>query len=257
MTTTTFRNIERIVPAKPNSIGTGFQSYDIGQQQLGSAIQPFLQLAHYFMSQPTFHEHSHQGFSAVTYMFEDSEGSFFNEDNQGDRSMIHPGDLHWTQAGLGIRHNETPTEPGKICHGIQMFVDLPLVEKSLPGKAFHLSAAQIPHYETATGAKVRVVVGSANGVTSPLNITTKIGFFDAILPANTSINHEIAARESAFILVIKGSGYAEISSPKEMLRDRQIFQAQDAIMFANEGDEISIQAGAEGLQYVLCLGQPI
>ena len=107
------------------------------------------------MSQPTFHEHSHQGFSAVTYMFEDSEESFFNEDNQGDRSMIHPSDLHWTQAGLGIRHNETPTEPSKLCHGIQMFVDLPLVEKSLLGKAFHLSTAQIPYYETATGAWIR------------------------------------------------------------------------------------------------------
>ena len=248
MTTNTFRKIDRIVPAKPNSIGTGLKTYDIGQQQLGVAIQPFLQLAHYFMTQPTFAEHPHRGFSAVTYMFEDSEGSFFNEDNQGDRSTIYPGDLHWTQAGSGIRHNETPVEPGKICHGIQMFVDLPTVDKSLPAKAFHLSAAQIPVYETATGARVRVVVGSANGVTSPLDITTKIGFFDVILPANASIEHEVAAHESAFILVVKGSGYSG--------SDRQVFQAQEAVLFANDGDRLAVQAGAEGLQYILCLGQP-
>jgi redox-sensitive bicupin YhaK (pirin superfamily) len=247
MTTNTFRKIDKIVPAKPNSIGTGLKTYDIGQQNLGTAIQPYLQLAHYYMTQPTFAEHPHKGFSAVTYMFEDSEGSFLNEDNQGDRSTIYPGDLHWTQAGSGIRHNETPTEPGRICHGMQMFIDLPIVDKSLPGKAFHLSAAEIPVYETATGARVRVIVGSANGVTSPLDITTKIGFFDAILPANIFIEHEVAAHESAFILVIKGSGYSG--------DDKQTFQIHDSVMFDNDGDKLSIQAGAEGLQYILCIGQ--
>jgi redox-sensitive bicupin YhaK (pirin superfamily) len=247
MTTITFRKIDRIVQAKSNFIGTGFKSYDIGQQQVGSAIQPFLQLAHYFMSQPTFREHPHQGFSAVTYMFEDSEGSFFNEDNQGDRSTIYPGDLHWTQAGSGIRHNETPIEPGKICHGIQMFVDLPIADKVLPPKAFHLSAAQIPVYQTDSGARVRVVVGSANGITSPLDITTKIRFLDVMLPAHAAIKHDISTHESAFILVVKGSGQT----------DDQIFQTQDAVLFENEGNQLSIQAGAEGLQYVLCIGQAI
>jgi redox-sensitive bicupin YhaK (pirin superfamily) len=247
MTPTTFRKIDKIIPANPNTIGIGLKTYDIGQQNLGAAIQPYLQLAHYYMTQPTFAEHPHKGFSAVTYMFEDSEGSFLNEDNQGDRSIIYPGDLHWTQAGSGIRHNETPVEPGKICHGMQMFIDLPIADKSLPGKAFHISAAQIPIYETATGARVRVVVGSDNGVTSPLNITTTIGLFDAILPANTSIEHEIAAHESAFLLVIKGSGYSG--------NEQQIFKIQDAVMFAHDGDRISIQAGAKGLQYILCLGQ--
>lgn len=246
MTTTTFRKIDLIVPAKPNSIGTGLKTYEISQQNLGATIQPYLQLTHYYMTQPTFREHPHQGFSAVTYMFEDSEGSFLNEDNQGDRSIIYPGDLHWTQAGSGIRHNETPVEPGKSCHGMQMFIDLPIVDKSLPGKAFHLSAAQIPVYETA-GGRVRVVVGSANGVTSPLNITTKIGFFDVMLSANSSIDHEVAVHESAFLLVIKGSGYSG--------RDRQTFKIQDSVIFANEGNRVSIQSGAEGLQYILCLGE--
>jgi redox-sensitive bicupin YhaK (pirin superfamily) len=250
MTTTNFRKIERIVTAKQTEIGTGFKSYDIEQQQLGEVIHPFLQLANYFMTEPTFREHPHQGFSAVTYMFEDSEGSFFNEDSQGDRSMIHPGDLHWTQAGSGIRHNETPTEPGKICHGIQMFVDLPLADKSLPGKAYHLSAAQIPTYHTDTGGRVRVVVGSANGVTSPLDITTKIGFLDVQLPANAKIEHKIAAHESVFLYVIKGSGHAG---------DSQTFKTPEAVLFAPNGDAlfptvgIAIQAGEEGLQYILCI----
>jgi redox-sensitive bicupin YhaK (pirin superfamily) len=237
------RKVLKIVEAKPESFGTGFKAYNFGQQNLGAAIAPFLNLAHYFMTQPTFREHPHQGFSAVTYMFEDSEGSFFNEDSQGDRTMIDPGDLHWTQAGSGIRHNETPTEPGKVCHGIQMFVDLPLVDKSMPAKAFHLNASQIPDYKTATGSRVRVVVGSANRVTSPLDISTKITFLDAIVPANGSIEHEIASNQSAFLLVIKGSG----------LSGSDRFQTLEAVLFDNDGDRLSIQAGVEGLQYILAI----
>jgi hypothetical protein len=61
------------------------------------------------------------------------------------------------------------------------------------------------------------------------------------------IEHEVATHESAFILVIKGSGYSG--------NDKQTFQIHYSVMFDNDGDKLSIQAGAEGLQYILCLGQ--
>jgi redox-sensitive bicupin YhaK (pirin superfamily) len=247
MNNTISRTVQQIVTAKPFTHGQGFQAYSVGQQQLGKQIAPFLQLDHYFMTQPTFAEHPHQGFSAVTYMFEDSEGSFFNEDSQGDRSTIAPGDIHWTQAGSGIRHNETPIEPGKICHGIQMFVDLPIADKSLPAQAFHLTAAQIPVYTTDAGGRVRVVVGEANGVTSPLNISTKIRFLDVILPANSSIDHKVAADESVFLLAVKGSGF--VGETKESV------QTNEATLFAITGNIVTIQAGANGFQYVLGIGQ--
>jgi redox-sensitive bicupin YhaK (pirin superfamily) len=240
------RNVLTVVQAKPFSHGTGFKAYSVGQQSLGAEIAPFLQLDHYFMTQPTFGEHPHQGFSAVTYMFEDSEGSFFNQDSQGDRSMIYPGDLHWTQAGSGIRHDETPTEPGKLCHGIQMFVDLPLADKSLPAKAFHLSSAQISVHETVEGGRVRVVVGSAYGLISPLQISTQIRFLDITLPANSSLKHELATNESAFILVIQGTG---------TVGQTQTIQIHEAALFENTGDTIQVQAGIEKLQYILCIGQ--
>jgi redox-sensitive bicupin YhaK (pirin superfamily) len=245
MNNTISRTVQQIVTAKPFTHGQGFQAYSVGQQQLGPQIAPFLQLDHYFMTQPTFAEHPHQGFSAVTYMFEDAEGSFFNEDSQGDRSTIAPGDIHWTQAGSGIRHNETPIEPGEICHGIQMFVDLPMADKSLPAQAFHLTAAQIPVYTTDAGGRVRVVVGEANGVTSPLKISTKICFLDVILPANSSIDHKVAADESVFLLAVKGSGFVG--------KTQDAIEANQATLFTPGGNNIHAKAGAEGLQYVLCI----
>jgi redox-sensitive bicupin YhaK (pirin superfamily) len=84
-------------------------------------------------------------------------------------------------------------------------------------------------------------------VISPLDITTKIGFFDVTLPVNNYIEHEVAAHESAFLLVIKGSGYS--------CSDKQTFKIHDSVMFSNDGDRLSIQSGAKGLQYILCLGQ--
>jgi redox-sensitive bicupin YhaK (pirin superfamily) len=241
------RQAIQVVTAQPFSHGQGFQAYSVGQQSLGATIAPFLQLDHYFMTQPTFAEHPHQGFSAVTYMFEDSAGSFFNEDSQGDRSTIAPGDLHWTQAGSGIRHNETPIEPGKICHGVQMFIDLPLADKSLPAQAFHLPADRIPVYTTATGGRVRVVVGDAHGLTSPLKISTKIRFLDVILPANSVIEHEVAPSESVFLLAVKGSGL--IGETQDAIKTNQ------ATLFMPTGNNIKTQAGADGLQYVLCISQ--
>jgi redox-sensitive bicupin YhaK (pirin superfamily) len=241
------RQAIQVVQAKPFSHGQSFQAYSVGQQSLGTEIAPFLQLDHYFMTQPTFAEHPHQGFSAVTYMFEDSAGSFFNEDSQGDRSTIAPGDLHWTQAGSGIRHNETPIEPGKMCHGIQMFVDLPLADKSLPAQAFHLTADQIPVYTTTDGGRVRVVVGNAHGLTSPLKITTKIRFLDVILPANSSIDHEVAAHESVFLLAVKGSGVVG--------ETQDAIEVNQATLFTPTGNSIKTQAGSDGLQYVLCISQ--
>jgi len=77
-----------------------------------------------YMRAPIFPPHPHTGFSAVTYMFEDSAGSFQNRDSLGDRALIHPGDLHWTQAGSGLMYEEVPSLPGTLCHGAQIFVNL-------------------------------------------------------------------------------------------------------------------------------------
>ncbi len=245
MNTITIRNPSRIVQAQPFTHGKGFKAYSIGQQSLGTSIHPFLQLDHYYMSQPTFGEHPHQGIAAVTYMFEDSEGSFFNQDSQGDRSLIHPGDLHWTQAGSGVRHDETPTEPGKVCHGIQMFVDLSHADKSALASAFHLKSADVPIHTTSTGGRVRVVLGSAHGIKSPLRLSTSIHFFDVTVPAHQKIEHEISEDAIAFLLMIRGVG--------KLGQTEQSIQAQEAALFESTGTVIQVQASSEEIQYILCL----
>lgn len=202
------RQIIHSVPAHPMSRSNAFTAFSINGGNLGAKIDPFLQLDHFFMKQPTFAAHPHAGFSAVTSLFEDSEGSFLNRDSQGDSSLIQPGDLHWTQAGRGMIHEETPTEPGQLCHGVQIFVNLSAVNKFSPPQAFHLNAADIPVFTSPEQGRVRVAVGDAFGLSSPLTeILTLVTLLDVSLSAKSAIDHDIAAEHNAFVWVIQGQGW--------------------------------------------------
>jgi redox-sensitive bicupin YhaK (pirin superfamily) len=59
-------------------------------------MDPFIGIDSYTMPQPFFGPHPHAGMSAVTLMLPEAEGGFINRDSLGDRSIIGPGDLHWT-----------------------------------------------------------------------------------------------------------------------------------------------------------------
>ncbi|WP_436304007.1 MULTISPECIES: pirin-like C-terminal cupin domain-containing protein [unclassified Variovorax] len=54
-------------------------------------IDPFLGIDHAWMSAPTFPPHPHAGFSAVTYLFLDSETGIANPDSPGNSTLIQPG----------------------------------------------------------------------------------------------------------------------------------------------------------------------
>ena len=124
-------------------MGTGFTSYGL-RTTPDFPLDPFINLDDFRMSEPTFPPHPHAGFSAVTYMFEDSAGAFTNRDSLGDHSRIGPGSLHWTQAAAGMMHEEIPEQRGLVCHGLQMFVNLRSDHKNAAPRAFHVDAAAVP-----------------------------------------------------------------------------------------------------------------
>ena len=244
----TQRSLLKKTQAHTMSHSQAFQASNVGRSNLGEGVDPFLQIDHFRMSQPVFPPHPHAGFSALTYMFEDSEGSFVNRDSISPEEsvLIHPGDLHWTQAGSGTVHEEVPAELGVVCHGLQIFVNLAAVDKFSQPQAFHLSSADIPVYEVP-GQKVRVVMGSAFDLTSPLETATSISVLDVTLSAGEKISHAIPADRNAFVLVIKGHGnFCE-----------QRLEANSAGLFDNAAETVSVQAGAQDLQYVLFSGKPI
>lgn len=162
-----------------------------------------LNIDHFHMSEPTFPPHPHAGFSAVTWMLPWSKGAFINRDCRGDRSRIGPGELHWTQAGSGMLHEEIPEVAGSDCEGLQMFVKLPESEEMSAPRAFHLNAEQVPVFE-AQGARVRVLVGTVGGVRSP--IPEHSGTTLAQVSAAGSCSLQIPEGVDAFAMVLRGEG---------------------------------------------------
>ncbi|PZV11088.1 MAG: pirin family protein [Pseudanabaena sp.] len=243
------RNVIQIVRAEVMSDRPEFRAYSLGRHNFGDGIDPFIQLDHFYMRAPIFPPHPHAGFSAVTYMFEDSVGSFQNRDSLGDHALIHPGDLHWTQAGSGIIHEEVPSPPGSLCHGAQIFVNLAAKHKWSQPVALHLDSAQVPEYLISKGGKVRVVVGTAFGLTSPLQPLTPVTLLDVTLPPQGKIVHTLPSLHHAFVHVIEGSG--------EFGAERSHLGTLDVALL-EPGSEIAIiQADECGLHYLLGAGAPL
>src|ERR671937_2534716 len=74
--------------------------------------------------------HPHRGFETVTYIM---DGIFEHQDSNGGGGVITNGDTQWMTAGAGILHIEKPPEhlvvSGGLFHGLQLWVNLPKVQK--------------------------------------------------------------------------------------------------------------------------------
>ena len=186
------------------SKGEGFIATSL-RDQVGD-LDPVLNVDHFHMSMPTFPPHPHAGFSAVTYMFEDSAGSIVNRDSLGDQSRIGPGCLHWTRAASGIIHEEVPEDLGVDCHGLQIFINLAARDKNLPPRIFHIEPEDIPVTVPAAGARIRVVTGELFGKAAPLDkSTTGVEIYDVSL-SGTETDIPVDPEQNIFVIVIDGEG---------------------------------------------------
>ncbi len=211
-------------------------------------LDPLLAVTDFHMSQPTFAPHPHAGFSAVTYMFRDSAGSFRNRDSLGDSSLIQPGDLHWTQAAHGMMHEEIPTEPGIDCHGLQLFVNLRAEHKHAAPRALHVAANQVPVVTPSAGVTVRVVAGEAFGTSSPLDgLLTPITLLDVELAPGAVAQLPVASGDRGVLLVGEGS-----LAVGDTLLARLAVASLDG-----RGDHVELIAGPAGASLLLLAGTPI
>lgn len=244
------RSVRARASLRESRVSSGFTSFGL-RSLPGYALDPFLNLDDFRMSVPTFPPHPHAGFSAVTYMFEDSPGAFVNRDSLGDRSRIGPGALHWTQAARGMMHEEIPEAPGTLCHGLQMFVNLRAADKLAPPRAFHLAPEEIPEARPAPGARVRVLAGNLLEARSPLtDLLTPILLLDVQLASAARVALPIDA-PTCFVLTLAGGGEFGPAGA------RVAAQAHEAIGFADDGDQVELTAGADGLHLLLAAGSPI
>lgn len=212
----------------------------------GFSLDPFLNVDDFRMSRATFPPHPHAGFSAVTVMLEDAAGAFVNRDSLGDRSRISPGGVHWTQAARGMLHEEVPEVPGVESHGLQVFVNLQAAHKLHPSRAFRVEPAEVP-VVLEDGARLRVLAGEQRGRRSPLDaLLTPVLMLDIQLAPGARTRVHVDVDDNAFAMSLGGSGRLG-SAP---------CGPHHAAGFAQDGDEIVLEAGPNGLQVFVAAGRP-
>lgn len=222
-------------------------------------IDPFIGVDVFDMPQPFFLPHPHGGMSAITYLLPESPGGVRNRDSLGDDSTIAPGDLHWTQAGAGIIHEETPSTSGLAALGLQIFVNMPRHRKQQPAAVFKTAAAEMPVVQLA-GADIRVVAGTLLGQTAPLSAqneawATPVAIWDVHLEPNADIRLPLPPSHQASVLVLNGSCINTTLGQEIKAQAAMIFD--DVSTIENPPTHLRLQAGAQGARLTVLAGQPL
>jgi redox-sensitive bicupin YhaK (pirin superfamily) len=127
--------------------------------------------------------HPHIGLATVTYLF---EGAMMHRDSLGSTQLIEPGAINWMTAGRGIVHSERRPDHLRstqfVNHGLQLWTALPLQHEEAEPAFSHTPAHAIPEC-SVDDARVRVLVGEAFGVKSPVPSLSPAIYLDLRLPA--------------------------------------------------------------------------
>ena len=131
--------------------------------------------------------HPHIGLATITYLF---DGEILHRDSLGCVQPIRPGEVNWMTAGKGIVHSEKVREEvlasGQHLHGIQTWVALPVEHEEIEPRFEHYAADDIPTV-TRSGAEIRVILGTAYGLTSPVRTESTTLYVELKLDAGASL----------------------------------------------------------------------
>ncbi|HEY1128615.1 MAG TPA: pirin family protein [Roseateles sp.] len=191
----------QLLPSKTHHIGTGFQAD--GWREPAALLDPFIMVDRFRMSEAVFAPHPHAGFSAVTYLFDDSATGLVSRDSLGGEHEILPGGLHWTLAGRGVMHDEFPIDAGREAHGLQVFVNLPAEQKLRDPCVMRLAATQMPRRVGEGWRAVQVFGGTAE---LALPWPTALAIVD--IDAGAAYELAMPEGEQGFAIVVQGCAQA-------------------------------------------------
>ncbi len=144
--------------------------------------------------------HPHINLATVTYLF---NGEMLHQDSIGTIQTIHPYDLNLMVAGSGIVHserqsNQVKSRPHSI-HGLQLWLALPERDEETAPAFYHYAADDLPALNV-NGVAVRVLIGSAYGVTSPVKTFSPTLYIEARLNSGQSLTLPSASMRGLYML---------------------------------------------------------
>ena len=141
--------------------------------------------------------HPHINLATVTYLI---QGEMWHRDSLGNELLIQPGEINLMVAGKGIVHSERQREEIKAhnnaLHGLQLWLALPEADEEIEPEFHHYDAKDIPQCDVK-GVSVRVLIGTAYDVISPVKTFAETLYVEASLNAGQSLELPNTVEERA------------------------------------------------------------
>ncbi len=226
------RPIKQIIQTKPTLEDAGVKlqrAFGFGKTK---DFDPFLLLDDFRNDNPEdylagFPWHPHRGIETITYVL---AGSVEHGDSLGNKGKMTAGDVQWMTAGSGILHQEMPKGDTQ-------------------------------------GRRVRVVCGEFWGKKGPVEgVAADPQYLDISVPHGQHKRLKIETTRNAFAYVFTGSGtFRDASDPRAVLTEQvakpnalPVYDVRNhSLVLFDRGDEIVVQAGEEGIRFLLVSGKPI
>jgi redox-sensitive bicupin YhaK (pirin superfamily) len=265
------RPVKRIIESKPSMEGAGVhlrRAFGFGDTQ---EFDPFLLLDDFRNDRPDdykagFPWHPHRGIETITYVL---AGEVDHGDSLGNKGTLGAGDVQWMTAGRGILHQEMPKgDAGGRMHGFQLWANLPSSLKMTAPRYQDIKAGEIPEVVDDDGTRVRVVVGDFWGKRGPVEgVAADPRYLDIFVPAGRRKTFKVEVDRHAFAYIFEGSGsFRSASEPFGVLTEKSV-DGQEvhvreqtgnrSLVVFDSGDEVTVQAGEQGIRFLLVSGKPL
>lgn len=267
----TFRPVTKTTSAQPTMEGAGVHLHRVFGFGDPTESDPFLLLDDFRNDIPEHYErgfpwHPHRGIETITYVL---EGEVEHGDSLGNHGVLGAGSVQWMTSGSGILHQEMPkgNAAGQM-HGFQLWANLPSSLKMTAPRYQDIAGDDVPEIIDNDGTRVKIITGKFWGKAGPVDgIAADPLYLDVSVPPNTRKSLPVDTRANAFAYVFAGAGrFVDAADPvgvrveKEVagqeLNIRDMTGNRTLVRFGN-GDDVTVQAGPDGVRFLLVAGRPI
>jgi redox-sensitive bicupin YhaK (pirin superfamily) len=262
------RPVKRLVQSQPTIEGAGVhlrRAFGFGET---ADYDPFLLFDDFRNERPAdylagFPWHPHRGIETITYVL---TGTVEHGDSLGNRGRLGAGDIQWMTAGSGILHQEMPQgdAQGRM-HGFQLWANLPRALKMTRPRYQDVVSKDVPEVTDDDGTTARIIIGDFWGKRGPVEgIAADPRYLDITVPAGKRKRIPVETARHAFAYVFDGSGtFRDASDPQgvktELMDGRTIYEeaGNRSLVLFDRGDEVIVQAGEQGIRFLLVSGEPL
>jgi quercetin 2,3-dioxygenase len=265
------RPIKQLIHTQPTVEGAGVKlqrGFGFGNT---TEFDPFLLFDDFRNENPAdylagFPWHPHRGIETITYVL---AGTVEHGDSLGNRGSLGAGDVQWMTAGRGIMHQEMPHgDPSGRMHGFQLWANLPSSLKMTAPRYQDVKSDEIPEQVDDDGTRVRIVCGEFWGKKGPVEgVAADPRYLDVSVPPGGRKRLAVDRAHHAFAYVFAGSGtFRDASAPQSVVTEdvngdtyRSLPNESEnrSLILFDRGDEVVVQAGDQGIRFLLVSGRPI